>query len=67
MTAVVMRILLRYLAGILVAKGLLAPDLGSGLATDPDVVNVATAGAGIALGALSEGWYWLARRFGWGT
>lgn len=67
MTAVIARIALRYLAGFLVAKGLLAPDVGGGLATDPDVLNVVSTVAGLAIAAASEGWYFLAKRFGWGT
>ena len=65
MTAVVTRILLRYAAGALVAKGLLAPDLGNQIAVDPDVISAVEIGVGAALMAVSEGWYYLARRFGW--
>jgi hypothetical protein len=67
MTAVVVRIALRYIAGFLVAKGLVTTDLGAGLASDPDVLNVMTILAGFVLGGIAEGFYWLARRFGWGT
>jgi hypothetical protein len=61
MTSVIIRIGLRYGAAFLVARGLLSPDDGATLATDPDVQLV----AGMAAGAVAEGWYFLARKFGW--
>lgn len=65
MTAVVVRILLRYLAGILVAKGLLAPEDGLTVSADPDIAMAAQLAAGAAVGALSEAWYFVARKLGW--
>jgi hypothetical protein len=65
MTAVLVRILLRYGAGILIAKGLLAPEVGVEIARDPDVAMALQVIAGLLVGALSEGWYVLAKRFGW--
>lgn len=53
--------MLRYGAAFLVARGFLSADDGATLATDPDVQMV----IGTALGALAEGWYFLARKFGW--
>lgn len=67
MNAAIARILLRYLAGILVTKGLLAPDVGSGLAVDPDVLNIITTIVGFGVMAVTESWYWFAKRFGWST
>lgn len=64
---VLVRILLRYGAGVLIAKGILAPDLGMEFATDPDVIQLAQVGLGLLLGAVSEAWYWLARKLGWRT
>lgn len=61
MTSVIIRIGLRYGAAYLVARGLLSPDDGASLATDPDVQML----IGTAMGAAAEGWYWAARRFGW--
>lgn len=61
MTAVLIRIGLRYGAAVLVARGFLTDDAGSSLATDPDIQLA----LGVALGAAAEGWYFLARRFGW--
>lgn len=65
MSAVITRILLRYAAGALVAHGLLASDVGNQLAMDPDVLAALEVGVGAILMAISEGWYYLARRFGW--
>jgi hypothetical protein len=67
MTAVLVRIALRYGAGILVAKGILAPEAGADLATDPDVLQVAQIGAGLVAGALAEMWFFFAKRLGWAT
>lgn len=65
MTPVIIRIALRYSAGALVAHGLLDTDSGNALATDPDVAMAIETGAGLLIGAVSEGWYWLARKWGW--
>lgn len=65
MSAVIARIVLRYLAGILVAKGILAPEEGLQVASDPDIAMAAQIAAGAAVGALSEAWYYVARRMGW--
>lgn len=67
MTAVLIRIGLRYLAGALIAKGLIAPEVGMQLAADPDVLQALQLAAGVLFGAASEGAYYLARRFGWAT
>ena len=61
MTAVFVRIFLRYAAGALVARGFLGPDVADQILNDPDVEMA----LGVALGAAAEGWFWLARRFGW--
>ncbi|MDW9814920.1 hypothetical protein GOB25_07530 [Sinorhizobium meliloti] len=65
MTAVLIRITLRYGAGLLVAKGLLAPEMGVDLSTDPDVTMALQVAAGVVAGVVSEAWYFLARRLGW--
>ena len=67
MTAVLVRIALRYGAGLLVAKGILAPEAGADLASDPDVLQVAQIGAGLLAGALAELWFFFAKRLGWAT
>lgn len=63
MTAVLTRILARYLAGALVFYGLIDPDSGAELAVDPDVALL----IGLLIGAITEGAYALARRWGWAT
>lgn len=65
MSAVAIRIMLRYGAGVLVAKGLLAPEAGLTLADDPDIQVVLQVGVGLVAGVASECWYVLARRLGW--
>lgn len=55
------RILLRYGAAFLVAKGWLTADDATSFVTDPDVEML----VGAAIGALVEGWYVLARKYGW--
>jgi hypothetical protein len=67
MTGVAVRIFLRYLAGVLVARGLLNPDDGLVFASDPDLAALIEAGAGFVIGASVESWYALAKRFGWST
>jgi hypothetical protein len=37
----------------------------SGLATDPDVLNVVEVAMGLAIGAATEAWYVIAHRMGW--
>jgi hypothetical protein len=56
---------LRYLAGFLVTKGLIAPDLGDMITHDPDVAAGLQVVAGGAVAAIAEGWYFLAHKFGW--
>lgn len=65
MTGLVVRILLRYAAGALVAKGLISADDAYFINTDPDIVEAATAAAGVLIGLGTEYAYRLARRFGW--
>lgn len=56
------RVLLRYIGGALVAKAGLSVDVN-----DPDVVNVSIFVVGAVCSVAAEGWYYLARRFGWST
>jgi hypothetical protein len=65
MAAVITRILLRYGAGVLVARGLLGADDASAFSSDPDIQMAIEVGVGAGLSAVSEGWYWLAHKFGW--
>lgn len=63
--AVLVRIGLRYVSGALIAKGMLSPELGGMISSDPEVAQAVQIGVGLAAGAASEGWYMLARKFGW--
>lgn len=65
MTAVIVRIALRYLAGALVAKGLLAPEDGVGLTADPEIAQAIQIAIGAGIGAATEFASYLARRWGW--
>ncbi|MBW9054867.1 hypothetical protein [Rhizobium mesosinicum] len=65
MTLVFIRILLRYLAAILVTRGLIAPDLGEMISRDPDVAMTLQVASGALIAAVAEGWYFLAHKFGW--
>lgn len=61
MTGPLARIALRYASGFLVAKGLLG--MGTDLSADPDLVML----VGVALGAVAEAGYALAKKLGWRT
>lgn len=56
------RIALRYGVGALVGY-----EVGAQLSTDPDVVAVSTVVAATVVGAITEAFYALAKRFGWHT
>lgn len=61
--APIARILLRYFGAALISSGLtIKPDVF----TDPDLVQVACIVIGALCSALSEVWYWLAKKHGWG-
>ena len=59
MTAVFTRIVLRYLAAALVARGFLGADDASAIAADPDIAMAIEVGLGAAIAAVAEGWHWL--------
>lgn len=61
------RIFLRYLAAFLVARGYLSEGDGSLLSADPDLAMMLETGLGLLFGAVAEGWYALAKKFGWRT
>lgn len=65
MASVFIRIFLRYLAAALITKGLLSPDIGGAINSDPDIAMAIEVAIGAAIGLASEGWYYLAHRFGW--
>lgn len=63
MTAVIARIILRYLAASLVTAGYLDADLGQQIGADPDLLIL----VGSALGLSVEMAYAVAKRLGWAT
>lgn len=58
------RIGLRWLGGMLVAKGWLGAG-DQGLLADPELVSAICYGLAALCGLAAEGWYVLARKFGW--
>jgi len=64
MSGPIARILLRYIAGALVAKGLLDPDSAAFFNTDPDLIELVTAAVGVLMGLGTEFFYRLARKMG---
>lgn len=65
MYGILIRIALRYGAAILVARGLLSDDVGNMIGNDTDIQMYIEMGSGILMGAVAEGWYYLARKFNW--
>lgn len=65
MTALFARIALRYLAGFLIARGLLGADDAATFTNDPDIQMAIEVGLGAAIASATETWHWLARKFGW--
>lgn len=63
----IVRILLRYVAGALVAKGVFSPELGDFITADPEIEMAVQIGLGILIGAITEYAYALAKRWGWAT
>jgi len=57
------RIILRYAAAALVTYGIVPIEVGAQIAVDPDLIAL----AGLALAALVEVGYALARNRGWAT
>lgn len=61
------RILARYLAGALVAAGMLDVSFGQEIGADPDFALILQTAIGFLLMGVTEGWYWFAKRMGWAT
>jgi hypothetical protein len=59
------RIVLRYVAGALIAHGVLDMAAGTDIAGNADVLELVQLGVGAALGVATEVWYWAARKLGW--
>lgn len=60
----IVRIALRYLSGLLVAKGIFGSDDAT-IFQDPDLEATLTTGLGLAVSAGTEYYYALAKRWGW--
>lgn len=58
------RILLRYLAMVLVTRGLMGADDASVFSTDPDVQMAVEAGIGFAVAGATELWHWVSAKLG---
>jgi hypothetical protein len=56
------RIAIRYGVG-----GIIGYQVADQLASDPDIVAVATVTATAAVGLITEGFYIVAKRWGWAT
>lgn len=56
------RVGLRYAAGLLAAKGLSSQ---ASLLSDPDFAQVASYAGAMACSGISEGWWYLAKKRGW--
>lgn len=56
------RIILRYGVGAIIGY-----EVASNLAADPDLVAVASAAGAALVGIVTEGFYYLAKRWGWKT
>lgn len=65
MNAAIVRIALRYAAGILVTRGLIGSDDADAFINDPDLAMVLETGLGLLIAAGTECWYAAARKFGW--
>jgi tetrahydromethanopterin S-methyltransferase subunit E len=61
---VIVRIVLRYLAGALVAWGLVSPETGGVIVADPDLQALLLTAVGALIAALTEWAYAAARRGG---
>ncbi|MGI6854451.1 hypothetical protein [Mesorhizobium sp. 1B3] len=59
------RIFLRYVTLPLLAMGLILPEEQQAIIADPDLVGYVCTGLGFLAPLAAEGWYLLARRFGW--
>lgn len=67
MTGLIARILLRYVAGMLVAKGVFAPGDADFIFGDPELAGVVEMAIGGLIVLAVEGAYLAAKRLGWRT
>lgn len=67
MNAVIARLALRYISGMLLARGFINADIDMTLANDPELIGLVEMGIGVLAGLAAEYWYRLAKRLGWQT
>ena len=65
--APLIRIVLRYITLPLLLAGWILPEEQAELIADPEIVFWITQALGAAAPAVAEGWYFLAKWFGWKT
>lgn len=63
--APIIRIFLRYATFPLLYFGLIQEHEAADLIADPQIAQWVSLAAGFVAPFVSEGWYWLARKFGW--
>ncbi len=63
--APIIRILLRYVTLPLLAAGLILPEEQQALIGDPQIVGWVSTALGTVAPIIAEGWYVLAKRWGW--
>lgn len=64
---VIVRIILRYLVGALVAKAFISPDLGNTIVADPEIEMALQLVLAAVIGGATELAYAFAKRRGWAT
>lgn len=67
MTALIVRLVLRYLSGALLALGIFTNEDILYFMDQPEVTEYATIAVAALLGFIAEYWYILAKRCGWVT
>jgi hypothetical protein len=63
--APLIRIALRYLTFPLLWLGWILPAEQQDIIADPELVSWISTGLGILAPIVAEGWWWMARKFGW--
>ena len=61
------RILIRYVSAFLIAKGFFDGETVRLLSEDPELAAILEIAIGAALGAASEAFYFIAKKYGWRT
>lgn len=61
------RIILRYAITWALAKGFIVPEVADMINADPEILSYLEAALMALSFAVIEGWYYLAKRWGWST